>query len=288
MSLAENDLIAEPADFTHDGLQADLAAHLRAGGERWVWCNIVLGDGGRPDCFTFRPSSYAAQEMISYEVKISKEDLRSDLTSGRWQRYLPFSQGVTFALPQGLAGKKDIPPECGLIVRSERGWRHARKPKLTSAKMSPVDFMRLLSARPQWQIAATSRFAEGSWVFEEEMKKARLKAGHQIAEDIAKYLRAPEEARAIIDKTQRKAKKIREWVAQEQKELTAQRAELAKILGVTETGFGSLDYALKRRLADLRDHGISGGLVKSLKRVEEEARRSLDLLQAGDDFGGKP
>lgn len=115
--------------MTHDQLQEDLACHLRAGTDRMVWCNTQLGPVGspRPDVFTVN-KSFSKFRTDSYEIKVSVSDLRSDVTSGKWQSYRKFSNVVWFAFPRGMAPLDLIPKECGVILRSESGWRAARKP----------------------------------------------------------------------------------------------------------------------------------------------------------------
>jgi hypothetical protein len=115
--------------MTHDQLQEDLACHLRAGTDRMVWTNTQLGPVGspRPDLFTIN-KSFSKFRTDAYEIKVSVSDLRSDVTSGKWQSYRKFSNVVWFAFPRGMAPLDLIPTECGVILRSETGWRAARKP----------------------------------------------------------------------------------------------------------------------------------------------------------------
>lgn len=115
--------------MTHDQLQEDLACHLRAGTERMVWTNTQLGPVGspRPDVFTVN-KSFSKFRTDAYEIKVSVSDLRSDVTSGKWQSYRKFSNVVWFAFPRGMAPLDLIPKECGVILRSDAGWRAARKP----------------------------------------------------------------------------------------------------------------------------------------------------------------
>lgn len=113
----------------HDELQEDLASHLRAGTDRMVWTNTQLGPSGspRPDVFTVN-KSFSRFRADAYEVKVSVSDLRSDVTSGKWQSYRKFAQAVWFAFPRGMVPLDLVPKECGIILRSDAGWRAARKP----------------------------------------------------------------------------------------------------------------------------------------------------------------
>lgn len=113
----------------HDELQEDLASHLRAGTDRMVWTNTQLGPSGspRPDVFTVN-KSFSRFAADAYEIKVSVSDLRSDVTSGKWQSYRKFAHRVWFAFPRGMVPLNLIPNECGVILRSDAGWRATRKP----------------------------------------------------------------------------------------------------------------------------------------------------------------
>lgn len=117
--------------WKHDELQHDLACHLRANSVRMVWEDMQLGPSGsdRPDIFMFE-KSYAQFKPIIYEIKVSVSDFRSDITSGKWQKYIKYASAVIFAVPDGMVTKNDIPDGCGLIVRKENVWRNTKKPTL--------------------------------------------------------------------------------------------------------------------------------------------------------------
>jgi hypothetical protein len=122
----------------HDALAADLAQYLRSD-KRMVWTDMQLGPSGspRPDVYTLE-KSYSRPLPTAYECKISRSDLRSDTTSGKWQKYLQFAGAVIFAVPDGLCTPADIPASCGLIVRKDAVWRHVRK-ATRSASSLPMD-----------------------------------------------------------------------------------------------------------------------------------------------------
>lgn len=126
----------------HDQLAQDLAEHLAQNSDRIIWTDMQLGPSGspRPDVYSI-PKSYSGFKPIAYECKVSVSDFRSDITSGKWQSYLRYASGVIFAVPKGLIGKEDIPKGCGLIVRSESGWRVVKGPTLTPiANDLPKDY----------------------------------------------------------------------------------------------------------------------------------------------------
>ena len=130
--------------WKHDALAADLAEHLRAD-KRMVWTDMQLGPSGspRPDVYTLE-RCYSRPAPTAYEVKISRSDLRSDTTSGKWQKYLQYAGAVVFAVPEGLCTPADIPVGCGLIVRKAATWRHIRKATRTAASLPMDACMKLL------------------------------------------------------------------------------------------------------------------------------------------------
>lgn len=131
--------------WKHDELADDLAAHLRGATDRMVWTNMQMGPSGspRPDVYTM-PKSYSKPIPMTYEVKISVSDFRSDVTSGKWQSYLAFSAGVIFAVPAGLIDKDDVPKACGLIFRHDNTWRAVKKPVLQHVELNRDHWMKLL------------------------------------------------------------------------------------------------------------------------------------------------
>lgn len=103
---------------------------------------MQLGPAGspRPDVYSI-PKSYSGYKPLAYECKVSVSDYRSDITKGKWQSYLKYASGVIFAVPKGLITKEDLPKGCGLIVRSENGWRMVKGPTLTPiANNLPADY----------------------------------------------------------------------------------------------------------------------------------------------------
>lgn len=113
-------------DWGHDDLLCDLAAHLSVG--CMVWRDIQLGPAGspRPDVYTIR-RSFSSPRPTCYEIKVTRQDFLSDVTSGKYRKYLDFG-AVVFAVPKGLVNRNEVPTGCGLIVRSDKVWRHTRRP----------------------------------------------------------------------------------------------------------------------------------------------------------------
>ena len=130
--------------WSHDALMADLAGSLFAM-DRMVWQDLQLGPSGspRPDVFTIN-KSFANPHQTAYECKISVSDFRSDVTSGKWIKYLEYAGAVIFAAPAGLVGKDDVPAHCGLTLRHENVWRLAKKPVRQPCVLPPEAALKLL------------------------------------------------------------------------------------------------------------------------------------------------
>lgn len=125
-------------EWDHNTLAEDLADHLRLTTDRLAWTNMPMGPAGtvRPDVFTLS-RTFSRFAPISYEVKVSVSDFRADVTAGKWSEYLAFSSAVVFAVPAGLITRKDIPEGCGLMTRSDAGWKTAKAPTLRTVDNLP-------------------------------------------------------------------------------------------------------------------------------------------------------
>lgn len=178
--------------WTHDGLLGDLAAHLRGTRDRVVWEDMQLGPAGskRPDIYTI-PKSFTQFRPLAYEIKVTASDYRRDVTAGKWQHYLKFASGVTFATPAGLITKDDLPKGCGLIVRGPDGWRTVKAPTLAVVNNLPRDaWIKLIIDGIERQARAPSnRPVPAEWKAE---KIARKHFGEDLARMIAMAATAPE------------------------------------------------------------------------------------------------
>lgn len=132
-------------EWAHDDLMRDLADHLRTNSGRMVWCDMQLGGmhSERPDVYTIN-KSYSKPMPLAYEIKVSISDFRSDITTGKWQKYLQEASGVVFAVPKGLVTKKDIPIGCGLMTRSESGWSTVKRPTIQKVQLSQHIMLKFL------------------------------------------------------------------------------------------------------------------------------------------------
>lgn len=137
--------------YDHDELASSLASHL-LNENRMVWEDIPAGRSGsiRPDVYTVQ-KSFSKPSPISYEIKVSVSDFRSDITSGKWKGYLDFSDGVVFAVPRGLITKNDLPKGCGLMTFNGEFWNTVKKPTLHNGIINSELLLKLLIAGEERQ-----------------------------------------------------------------------------------------------------------------------------------------
>ena len=135
--------------LTHDELASNLAIHLM-NDQRMVWEDIPVGKvhSVRPDVLTIE-KSYSNPNPISYEIKVSVSDFRSDVTKAKWKAYLDFSYGVIFCAPKGLIKKSDVPNGCGLMLFNGQSWHTVKKPTLHPTKLNDELLLKLLISGSQ-------------------------------------------------------------------------------------------------------------------------------------------
>ena len=63
--------------------------------------------------------NYNCKEIRAFEVKGTKADLMSDLSSGKWMKYLPYCSTFYFVYPRGVVTKDVFPDGVGLITVNE-------------------------------------------------------------------------------------------------------------------------------------------------------------------------
>lgn len=228
----------------HDDLQNDLASHLRGNTDRMVWTNTQLGPAAspRPDVFTV-DKSYARFNADAYEIKVSVSDLRHDITSGKWQSYRKFAHRVWFAYPRGMVPLDEIPRECGVILRSDAGWRAARKPVAQVLDTLPRDaWLKLLiesfpnsavghrtepRAANEWAATAALRRRHGAEIA--ELFESRKSADRAFEFTTERRKKVVDEIRAETDKMKEQA---RQNVERLQLELDESMKELGARLGM--------------------------------------------------------
>jgi len=244
--------------LSHDELANNLAIHLMSD-DRMVWEDIPVGKSGsvRPDVLTIQ-KSFASPNPISYEIKVSVSDFRSDVTSAKWKNYLDFSYGVIFAVPKGLIKKSDIPNGCGLIQFNGQSWHTVKKPTLHPAKLNDEILLKLLiggSERETHKPIIKNRDFE-QWVHHDTLRK---KFGKDFSEKIG-----------FLDKyDERKL------------EITKLRKELGSLFGVDvdRWNFGEeVAYHIEnlKILADENERKIK--IAKDLIKAKEQLNNRFDRI----------
>lgn len=268
--------------WKHDDLARDLAQHLRSD-KRLVWTDMQLGPSGspRPDVYTLE-CSYSKPLPTAYECKISRADLRSDTTSGKWQKYLQYAGAVIFAVPDGLCTPAEIPTGCGLIVRKAQTWRHVRKATRAHVSLPMEACMKLLIdgvARTVGAHVPQPRRLE-LW---SEHKAVRKKFGEAVAlaaRDIAAAQETAAASRASRDEAwkrlEREVATKREYlmgqVQRDAAEFETVKRELLEWLNIQDNASA---FGVRRRVAELRAACDADARVARAERALSDALRSL-------------
>lgn len=124
-------LFIDPPD--HHELQARLVDHL-AGAEskyRIVVSEVALAgefsSRGRLDVVAVRIGTrYESYDIAGFEVKARRYDLRQDIRSDKWRKYLPQINRLAFAVAEELADDEsldELPQYVGIVIAQNRGRR---------------------------------------------------------------------------------------------------------------------------------------------------------------------
>ncbi|WVS23929.1 hypothetical protein QkW1_6 [Ralstonia phage QkW1] len=267
----------------HDELANDLAAHLRGASDRLVWTDMQLGPHGspRPDVYTV-PCSYSRFMPVAYECKISVADFRRDITAGKWTSYLQFAAGVMFCVPAGLVSKDDIPAGCGLMTRSEAGWRTVKGPTMRPIDNLPRDaWIKLVLDGGRRASAARIERGITEWTLEARLRE---KVGETVAELVRSRIKADgrfERATELLKQAEKDASdlyqeqmaKARARVESDMAETYAARRELVAALGLPET---ASTHLIVRRCYELRRRLDENEEIDRLTRQLDNIRRALD------------
>lgn len=246
-------------NLNHDELAHSLALHLRAD-SRMVWENIVSGPAGsvRPDVFTME-KSFANPNPISYEVKISTSDFRSDVTKAKWKAYLDFSYGVVFAAPKGLLSRKDIPDGCGLIQYNGTIWHTVKRPTLHPCTIKSDMLLKLLidGESQQTQPKPIQNRDFDAWRHHETLRK-------KFGKDIGQKMALIEEYPAM------------------KKKLDTLKSELGEVLGIgpiDKWGFvQDAKYAIKQLKIMACEHKRKQAIAGELTTLENKITASISRI----------
>jgi hypothetical protein len=271
--------------WKHDDLARDLAQHLRSD-KRLVWTDMQLGPSGspRPDVYTLE-RSYSKPLPTAYECKISRSDLRSDTTSGKWQKYLQYAGAVIFAVPEGLCAPAEIPTGCGLIVRKAQTWRHVRKATRDHVSLPMDACMKLLIDGVGRTIGAQVPQPRRLELWSEH-KAVRKKFGEAVAL-AARDIAAAQETAATAKSTRDEAwKRLDREVAAKREYLISQaqrdaaefevvKRELLEWLDIKDVGSA---FGVRRHIAKLRSECDADARVERAERALSNALQSLRHL----------
>lgn len=100
----------------------------------------------RPDLFsivsTLDPEKAAP---TVHEIKVRREDLLDDIKRHEKRGgYFLIAERVIYVAPEGVAIKSDIPEECGLILKTDRGFQEVKRAKKKPHKIDARTLMNLL------------------------------------------------------------------------------------------------------------------------------------------------
>lgn len=264
--------------WSHDALAADLGHHLKTD-ERLVWLDMQIGPAGspRPDVFTLQ-RSYSRPAPAAYECKISTADFRRDITEGKWQKYLEFSGAVTFAVPQGLVRREDIPTGCGFMVRGEDAWVTIKRATRQVSQLKSNHLMKLLIDGYSREL---SQIEDRRRVFTEIV--ARDKIAKKYGKEVGEVLRDIESGRMLVAHYKREQEKTRERTAKIAEEIKNRRNEswekLCRVLGLPADS--SNEWDAQQKIRDIQkkaeDREPVGeivrlkGIIRSVSRAIAEA-----------------
>jgi hypothetical protein len=283
--------------WTHNSLQADLAEYLRTTRAMVCWENFQVGPSGspRPDVYGV-PRSYSGFRPLAYECKVAVSDFRRDVTAGKWQAYLKFSCGVIFAVPAGLIDKAEVPAGCGLMVRSDAGWRAVKGPTLRTLPEIPVYcWVKLLIDGIDREAARrTVKARMAMWSTYAAEQGVRKRFGEQVAELVRRAVHSREMLEREISDAEAERETIRagtheslQWAAKqaerEAQYLNGELRELARQLGLPEdSGVGPLRAAIARA----RERLVGDKELERQRRLFSQLQDTLN--QATEPLPGAP
>lgn len=285
--------------MSHNELAADLANHIRQRSGRIVWTDMQLGPSGspRPDVYTIEPS-FTKFCPMAYEIKVSVADYRRDVTAGKWQSYLPFAAGVTFAVPAGLIEKSQLPEGCGLMVRSAEGWRTVKAPTLRAIATLPhaawvklfIDGMGREVGR---RIAAAAPPNRDEWLLQRKIGEKLGDQVRQILQDRntaenrfeSETQRLDEAARGMSEEVRRAVKRAQERARDEASQVDAARSILAKALGLpSDAHIGQITRAAYDQVERLDRDSEVHRLRMALRRVSDTLNSELGGVPVAEAF----
>lgn len=213
----------ESSTLSHSDLVAAVA-NWRDNGKRLIWTETGIGSAwltgghGIPDVYTME-CSYAPKPT-AYECKVSRSDFYSDITKGKWRKYLRTTTRLYFVAPRGLIDKHEVPAECGLITwePGTENWRTVKRATVRECELKHNDWMSLLLAGHEERVRVRNareriRAIENAGLLPERRRLAR-----EVQQKLNSLDRLLSEARRDRDNAARQEElaSAAKWKAEEQ------------------------------------------------------------------------
>lgn len=250
----------------HDDLAHSLACHLMSD-DIMVWEDIPAGKSGscRPDVFTIR-KSFSQPNPTSYEVKVSVSDFRSDVTSGKYQKYLDFSSSVVFATPKGMIKKSEIPIGCGLIQWNGSGWNTLKRPTINPSFDISSEFLLKLLIEGKERQTTSHKQKTKSYDAIKHNKTLMKKFGRDIA---------------------KKHSLIRDYPKMKS-DLYRMKKELADLFGLNPDKEWGLEFDIQYHIDNLKKESCSDAMKNSfsddISRLEISLSREISIIKNNLDI----
>lgn len=188
------------SEWNGRALEEDLARTLQSD-SCMVWTQLPLGSvmwnsPGIVDVCAI-PRSFARKSVRIYEVKVSRDDYLSDVAMGKYQRYLKHCTQLYFAMPKGLVKKGEIPPECGLISRSEKGWRVRKSAPYREIEWDINFLLKLLMKGYEDHLARERMLKRETYEDRRDIENIARGRGHELAVRLADSERCIAEAEML-------------------------------------------------------------------------------------------
>lgn len=136
----------------------------------------------KADVVRVRPS-YTRFCVDIFEVKVKRADFLKEIRTAKWKGYLDHCHRFYFASLSGVIDKEEVPDECGLIVRGQRGWKIIKLAKKRDPEIPAETLLSLLFYKQKCNFGRIVPYF-GSWA---EKQKAMKRLGKNIAEAIQYY-----------------------------------------------------------------------------------------------------
>ena len=145
----------------HEALVARVAEEQIQNG-RIAYRGLTLmakpGDGWldlKPDVFSIRNTTVEDYvEPIVHEIKVTRADLKSDLRKPEKRAgYIALSSACYYVLGEKVGTPDDVPPECGVMLATERGVELLRPAPKRAMRLSFMHWIELAKAHRCYSLA---------------------------------------------------------------------------------------------------------------------------------------